>query len=191
MKKFKNDLSNMASLDIFLNARDPREIKEAQKNLEPVGISSPLLSMDIFLENFQQSLESGRKKADLNYILDINPLYTSQFDHKLILQKEYDALVLTDSNQYIKWVNRGFSKMTGYTAGFALGKTPKFLQGEKTKQEINSRIRQRLGKKEIFSEIVVNYRKNKEEYQCEITIIPLLNNNNNLAHFLAIEKEVA
>lgn len=191
MKKFKNDLSNMASLDIFLNERHSKEIMEVQKNLEPVGISSPLLSMDIFLVNFQQSLESGRKKTDLNYILDLDPTYTSQFDHNLILQKEYDALVLTDPNQYIKWVNRGFSKMTGYTAGYTLGKTPKFLQGEKTSGEINSRIRQRLGKKEIFSEIVVNYRKNKEEYQCEITIIPLLNNNKNLAHFLAIEKEVA
>lgn len=191
MKKFKNDLSNMASLDIFLNARHPKEIKEVQKTLEPLGVSSPLLSMDIFLGNFQKSLKSGRKKTDLNYILDLDPIYTSQFDHNLILNKEYDALVLTDSNQQIKWVNKGFSKMTGYTAGYAMGKTPKFLQGEKTRQDVNRRIRQRLGNKEIFSEIVVNYRKNNEEYQCEITIIPLLNQNQNLSHFLAIEKEVA
>lgn len=191
MKRFKNNLSKMASLDIFLNARHPNEIKEVQKTLEPVGISSPLLSMDIFLGNFKRSLESGRKKTDLNYILDLDPDYSAQFDHGLILQKNYDALVLTDVHQTIKWVNKGFSKMTGYTAGYALGKTPKFLQGEGTQQDTKSRIRKRLGNKEIFSEIVVNYRKNKEEYMCEITIIPLLGNNQHLSHFLAIEKEVA
>lgn len=181
----------MASLDIFLNERHPDEIKEVQKTLEPVGISSPLLSMDIFLGNFKQALESGRKKTDLNYILDLDPAYTNQFDHELILKKEYDALVLTDVQQNIKWVNKGFTKMTGYTAGYALGKNPKFLQGEGTQQDTNRRISYRLENKEIFSEIVVNYRKNKEEYLCEITIIPLLDNNQHLTHFLAIEKEVA
>ncbi len=191
MKRFKNNLSQMASLDIFLNSRDPKEIKVIQETLEPVGISSPLLSMDLFLSNFQKALESGRKKSDLNYILDLDPVYNAQFDHSLILQKEYDALVLTDVDQTIKWVNKGFSKMTGYTAGYALGKTPKFLQGKKTEQDTNRRIRQRLENTEIFSEVVVNYRKNKEEYLCEITIIPLLNNNKHLTHFLAIEKEVA
>lgn len=191
MKRFKNNLSQMASLDIFLSSRHPKEIKVIQETLEPVGISSPLLSMDLFLGNFQKALESGRKKSDLNYILDLDPVYNTQFDHSLILQKDYDALVLTDVDQTIKWVNKGFSKMTGYTAGYALGKTPKFLQGKKTGQDTNRRIRQRLENKEIFSEVVVNYRKNKEEYLCEITIIPLLNNNKHLTHFLAIEKEVA
>ncbi len=191
MKKFKNDLSNMASLDIFLNSRHPKEIQEIQKTLTPVGISSPLLSMDIYLGNFQKNLKAGRKKTDLDSILELDPSYTSQFDHNLILQQEYDALVITDGNQTIKWVNKGFSKMTGYTAGYALGKTPKFLQGEGTKQETNRRIRYKLGNHETFSEIVINYRKNKEEYKCEITIIPLINHNETLTHYLAIEKEVA
>jgi PAS domain S-box-containing protein len=181
----------MASLDLFLNSLSPEDYENVQETLKPVAKTSPLLSMDLFLGNFQKSIELGKKKMDLNFIFELDPGYHSQFSHNLILEDDYDALVLTDAQQHIKWINKGFSKMTGYSARYAMGKTPKFLQGEKTRQEAKSNISRQLGKKKIFSEIVVNYKKNRSEYKCEITIIPLFNHQRNLAHFLAIEKEIA
>lgn len=191
MRKFGKDMSKMAGLDLFLTSLSKEECEQVEKNLKPAAKVSPLLSMDIYLSSFQRSLELARRKTDLNFIFGLDPLYPFQFDHELILNKDYDALVLTDAGQKIKWVNKGFSKMTGYSAFYAVGKTPKFLQGEDTLPDVQSRIRNKLAGKDIFSEIVVNYRKNKEKYKCEITVIPLFNSTKQTTHFLAIEKEVA
>lgn len=191
MSKFKDNLSNMACLDIYLSSLSKEEYEKIKHKIEPVEQVSPLLSMDIFADAHFRSLEKGRKRMDLDNLLIHDTGREWQFDHQLILNMDYDALVLTDANQTIKWVNKGFSKMTGYPANYALGKQPKFLQGKGTKPETRKSIREKLGKPEIFSEIVVNYRKNNEEYICEITIIPLFNRTSNLTHFLAIEKEVA
>lgn len=181
----------MASLDLFLTSLSKEEYISIEPEIQPSVVYAPLLSMDLYSGYFHHSLELGKRKLDLSDLLKSEPGLHSSFDHQLILQQEYDALVLTDSYQNITWVNKGFTKMTGYPARFTLGKSPKFLQGENTLPETTKRIRQQLGNKQIFSEIVINYRQNKEEYKCEITIIPLFNSKRSLTHYLAIEKEVA
>lgn len=184
-------MGNMASLDVFLISLSSKEYKRIESAIQSTAVCAPLLSMDLYSKNFHHSLELEKRRLDLSYLLQLEPDLNSFFDHKLILQQDYDALVLTDTYQNITWVNKGFTKMTGYPAGFALGKSPKFLQGVNTSNETVQRIRQQLGNQGIFSEIVINYRKNQEEYKCEITIIPLFDHNHSLTHYLAIEKEVA
>lgn len=191
MNKTKDKSANMACLDLFLSSLNSEEYQKIEPTIQSSVVCAPLLSMDIYSGNFQHSLELEKRKMDLKELLQLEPELNSSFDHQLILQQAYDALVLTDMNQNITWVNKGFNKMTGYSSSFALGKSPKFLQGEKTIPETTQRIRQQLGNQKTFSEIVINYRKNKEEYKCEITIIPLFDYNQNLTHYLAIEKEVA
>ena len=184
-------MSNMASLDLYLPSLTTEEYISLESEINPSGICAPLLSMDLYSAYFHHSLEIEKRKLDLSELISQDSNLASTFDHQIILQQSYDALVLTDVDLKINWVNKGFTKMTGYPAKYALGKSPKFLQGENTSPETTQRIRQQLGNKEIFSEIVINYRKNKEEYKCEITIIPLFNRNKSLTHYLAIEKEVA
>lgn len=191
MNKFRDNLSNMAGLDLYLYSLDDKEYKRIKHKIRPLSIPSPLLALDFHAGNFHRTLEKAKRKNDLASILNIYPLCNSNLIGELILDKNYDALVLTDHTQIIQWVNKGFSKMTGYTAGYALGKTPKFLQGAETGNESRRRIREQLGKNEVFTEIVVNYRKNKEQYKCEITIVPLFDIKQGSTHFLAIEKEVA
>lgn len=184
-------MANMVCLDLFLSSLSSKEYKKIGTAIQSSVVCTPLLSMDLYSGNFQHSLELVKRKMDLTDLLELEPSLHSSFDHQLILQKAYDALILTDINQNITWVNKGFNKMTGFPSRFALGKSPKFLQGRNTLPETTKRIRQQLGNKKIFSEIVINYRQNKEEYKCEITIIPLFNSKSGLTHYLAIEKEVA
>lgn len=190
MSNSKNNRGNMAAMDFYMQALEEKEYEKIRNNFETTVQPGPLLSMDIYAGNYHQALEKGRRKADLTKLLNLNN-YITDLHEELIMKEKYDALVLTDRSQKIQWVNSGFSKMTGYSAQYALGKTPQFLQGPRTCEKIRLRIKEQLEKEEIFTENVINYRKNKEEYNCEITIIPLLNENKILTHYLAIEKEVA
>ncbi len=187
----KENLKNMAGLDLYLESLTTSEYEEIQDKMVPMAGPSALLSMDLYAGNFHQKIKRARKQEDLKNILKMDSHFKLQIDEQLIFNNDYDALVLTDHTQTIQWVNKGFSKMTGYPAKFALGKSPKFLQGEETDPNSKRRIREQLVNNKIFTEIVINYRKNRDRYKCEITIIPLRNRQNSLTHYLAIEKEVA
>lgn len=191
MSNYKDNLSNMMCLDLYLDRKSGEDYEQMKSRIHPLTHSSPLLGLDLYADSFQVEMQMGRRRKDLQDILAFQPGFIRQFDVNLILENYYDALILTNHAQQIQWVNKGFSKMTGYTAGYAKGKTPKFLQGKETREENRKRIREQLTKKEVFTEIVVNYRKTKEQYKCEITIIPLKDEFENISHFLAIEREVA
>jgi len=102
---------------------------------------------------------------------------------------DYEALIITDSNQNIIWVNNGFTQMTGYSKTFALNKTPRFLQGDKTSIYAKKRIRQNISKNKPFREVIVNHKKDGSTYKCEVKILPLFNKNET-THYMAFEKRV-
>jgi hypothetical protein len=78
--------------------------------------------------------------------------------------------------------------MTGYTKKEALDKTPKFLQGPATSDQSKSELAFRLKEDEPFMTTLVNYRKNKSKYNCQVYITSLFNEKT--THFIVLEKEV-
>lgn len=80
--------------------------------------------------------------------------------------------------------------MTGYSPNFSLGKKPSFLQGNKTCMKARARIGKNLNMGRRLTETLTNYRRNGEEYICQISIIPLFNSTQDITHFLALETEV-
>jgi PAS domain-containing protein len=92
--------------------------------------SYPLASFDVHLDNFRHLSDTFRKNNDISRLINVldENFWTLDLTNQ-VFHEDYDALVLTDQNQKIKWVSNGFSEMTGYTKKFALGKRPAFLQG--------------------------------------------------------------
>ena len=151
----------------------------------------PLASLEFYLENNQSLADDSKKNTDISSLIDVlNVNYWTSEITVNVFQKEYDALVLTDKTQKIRWVSSGFRKMTGYPKQYALGKRPNFLQGELTCKTLKKRIRKELENKHSFSGAIVNYKKNGEPYNCLITILPLYTKKENLKYFLAFEKEI-
>lgn len=98
------------------------------------------------------------------------------------------AVILTDSNRRILWVNRDFEAITGYAIDEVIGLSPgKILQGPRTEPDAIDRIRQGLAREEPFKESVTNYRKNGECYICNLVIHPIHDKENRLVNFLAFE----
>lgn len=153
------------------------------------GIKShPLISWDISNPIYNAI---SKKSGDLEVLRKISVLNNWEVDFVKELSINYQTLVLTDLNQTIQWVNSGFQSMTGYAPEFAIGKKPAFLQGPNTSEIVKARIRKKLSSGERISETVTNYKKNGTEYECEITIIPLIDSNQKITHYLALEREAA
>lgn len=98
------------------------------------------------------------------------------------------AVILTDADRRILWVNRDFEVITGYGISEVLGQNPgKVLQGPKSEPDAVDRIRQGLAREEPFKDAITNYRKNGEPYICKLVIHPIHDYQNKLVNFLAFE----
>ena len=151
----------------------------------------PLMSWDIHSMYMLDHLKKPGFHADLMALEKFKDDFQWQIDlESLLKQQHYDALVLTDDEIRIVWVNPGFQKMTGYSLPLVKGKKPGILQGEDTNPDTVKSIRQKIDLKLPFEETILNYRKNGESYRCHLEIYPVKISNNTISHFLALEKEI-
>jgi PAS domain S-box-containing protein len=90
----------------------------------------------------------------------------------------------------IVFVNEAFEKVTGYTPVEALGKNPRFLQGEKTDRRILNEIREALSHRQPIRREILNYGKDGTEYWLDIDIVPISNSAGKCTHFAAIERDI-
>lgn len=98
------------------------------------------------------------------------------------------AVILTDPQQRIIWVNDDFTAITGYSLGEAIGRIPgKILQGPKTEPEVIERIRKAIQQRIPWRDQLTNYRKNGEPYPCKLVIHPVFDRNQELTNFIAFE----
>jgi PAS domain S-box-containing protein len=98
------------------------------------------------------------------------------------------AVILTDKDKQIIWVNEDFSRITGYSLSDSLGRKPgDLLQGPKTEREVVVKMRRSLDSQSPLKEEVTNYRKNGEEYLCKLVIHPVFDRAHRLTNFIAFE----
>ncbi|WP_299888013.1 PAS domain-containing protein [uncultured Lacinutrix sp.] len=154
-------------------------------------LRAPLKSWDFYALFLQRQAKEFVKNTEIEILKEYKEQYNWSFNiEKTLNETTFEAIVLTNDTQEIQWVNKGFVKMTGYPAKFSKGKSPKFLQGEKSCQASLKTVRENIKKEIHFKERIINYRKNGEEYICDIEIFPLKNKEGKLTHLLALEKEV-
>lgn len=101
------------------------------------------------------------------------------------------AVIVTDANKKIQWVNEEFLHITGYSFQEVVGKKPgDLLQGPQSEQEVVKRIRRGLEGHIPVVEEITNYRKNGEAYTCRLAIHPIFDEHNNLTNFIAFEADM-
>ncbi len=109
----------------------------------------------------------------------------------MVADRTHNAVVITDAGGRIEWVNDGFTRITGYTAGEVMGRRPaQFLQGPGTDpaacERMGKAIRAGLG----FNEELLNYAKDGREYWIEIEVQPIHGENGEVERFMAIELDI-
>jgi len=150
----------------------------------------PLLSWDIYSEYVFNFLKSLKKKKDIERLVKFQTKFNWDFQiEETLFKNEYKAIIITDKNQNIIWVNEGFKDMTGYSLAFVKDKSPKILQGEKTSRKALDEIRTHLATDSFCQTSMVNYRKNGSQYMCEIKIYPVHNSSHQVEHYIALENE--
>ena len=80
---------------------------------------------------------------------------------------------LDEPGPVIVYANPAFTKLSGYDAAEAVGRSPRFLQGEGTERTALDRTRASLEAGEAFQGEALNYRKDGTAYRVEWLITPV------------------
>jgi PAS domain S-box-containing protein len=108
-----------------------------------------------------------------------------------VASKTDNAVVITDGNGLIEWVNDAFVRLTEYTLEEVKGRKPgSFLQGPETNVEDVEIIRNNLRSRVAFSHEIYNYSKSGKGYWLALSITPILNESGDVVQFIAIESDI-
>jgi PAS domain S-box-containing protein len=101
------------------------------------------------------------------------------------------SILITDSCHRILWVNRGFTRQTGYTLEEALGQQPVSLLSGCDNEELFRELGETLARKEPWHGEVISRRKDGTLYHEEVTITPVLDEEGEVTHFIGIMQDVS
>lgn len=152
-----------------------------------VRVVSPLLHAFEFMSI------AGNGASEYEFLKEYAKNKAWKFDLNIVfnfMKLRENAVVITCPNEKIQWVNKGFTRMTGFAFSEAVGKSPNFLQGKETSLETRQLIRESINIRTTFSGQVINYRKDGASYVCRVDILPVFNQDNVLSNFIALEHEL-
>jgi len=101
------------------------------------------------------------------------------------------AVIITNSNGFIEWVNTGFTQLTEYSLDEVKGKKPgAFLQGPETDYRTTNQMREAFQQQQPFDIEIINYSKTYRQYWVEIHAQPMFDEQGQLVSYFAIEIDI-
>lgn len=108
------------------------------------------------------------------------------------LESSANTVMITDKLAKIEWVNKAFEKLTGYHSVEAIGKTPAQLtKSEKHSNNFYKNMWQTILSKQAWKSEIINKRKDGSLYYEEMSITPVLDNNQEIQNFIAIKQDIS
>ncbi len=158
--------------------RNDRKLKRKDQTIVEVEASSRIIEDGRFVVFARDITE--RKRADD----EIQKL-------SIIAKETVNAVILTDSDEKILWVNEAFTQITEFEAAEVIGKRPgDFLQGRETNPAVVRFMRQKIKNIEPFECDIINYSKSGKKYWLRIQCQPQYDEAGKLKYFFAIQTDI-
>lgn len=108
----------------------------------------------------------------------------------LVAEHATDSVILSDRYSTILWVNSQFTRITGYTAEEALGKSVgDLLNGPQTDPQTIENIKNAGRNRQPFKTHVLNYRKDGSSVWMEVSITPVFDDDGQFRMFISVERD--
>lgn len=130
-----------------------------------------------------------------NEILEAEIIEREKAEHvafmlKSAIEHSPIAVLITDSDASIEYVNPKFTEITGYTLEEVLGKKPSILQSGRTSQAKYDRLWETIKAGGQWDGELYNKRKDGEYYWSFESILPIKNGHGQTTHYLALEHDI-
>lgn len=110
-----------------------------------------------------------------------------------IVDASEDGIVVAEQEgdeNILIYVNKGFERLTGYSADEILYQDCRFLQNDDRDQPSLDNIRKALREGRPCREVLRNYRKDGTLFWNELSITPVYDADDNLTYYIGVQKDV-
>ncbi len=106
------------------------------------------------------------------------------------LESAANAIVITDREGRITWVNPAFTRLTGYTAEEVLGRNPRVLKSGNHDQAFYQNLWETILSGQVWQREMTNRRKGGSPITEEQTITPVRDSAGDITHFVSIHHDI-
>lgn len=182
-----------------------KRIKEILPNTEKYWIETfgkvALTGESLAYENFSRELGkyfdtwvfSPTKNQFAVIFTDITQRKLAQAETQKLssaIEQTADAIMITDRTGIIEYVNPAFERSTGYRAKEVVGKNPRIIKSNKQSEDFYRQLWTTILRGEVFSDVMINRKKDGTFYYEEKTITPLKDSDGKITHFISTGKDV-
>jgi PAS domain S-box-containing protein len=101
-----------------------------------------------------------------------------------------DAVLITDRDGHIEFVNPAFEQLTGYTSNEAIGQTPRILKSGRQSQPYYENMWQIILAGQVFRGVTINCKQNGDLFYEEKVITPLKDERGHITHFVSTGRDI-
>ncbi|OHE79106.1 MAG: hypothetical protein A3G75_02525, partial [Verrucomicrobia bacterium RIFCSPLOWO2_12_FULL_64_8] len=171
--------------------RKPASIDALTQAIAQVGTSTgrrPTASLDGMevLKQYSERLVSKLEDKNIERAAAIERLTLQT----TALETAADAILITDANGTILWVNHAFQTMTGYSRGEAIGSTPRLLKSGRHDAAFYRAFWETLQAGQTWRGEFTNRRKDGSLYHDQHTISPVLDADGRITNFVGVMHDI-
>ena len=107
------------------------------------------------------------------------------------LEAAANAIVITDREGRIEWVNAAFTTVTGYSASEVVGKNPRLLKSGKHNPAFYKDLWNTILAGNVWHGEIINKRKDNGFYTEDIMITPFKDERGEISHFIAVKQDIS
>ncbi len=106
------------------------------------------------------------------------------------IESAAEAIIITDTDGTIQYVNPAFESITGYPREEAVGKTPRILKSGKQDDDFYRALWDTLKRGEVWQGRFVNKKRDGSLYNEEATISPIRTASGEIMNYVAVKRDV-
>ena len=107
------------------------------------------------------------------------------------LESAANAIVITDREGSIQWINPAYEQLTGYNLHEVIGLNPRILKSGNQPAEFYKNLWEIILSGQVWHSELVNKRKDGSLYTEEEIITPLLDDSGEITHFIGIKQDIS
>ncbi len=108
----------------------------------------------------------------------------------MAVEQSADAIVVTDRNGTILYVNPAFERITGYPREEAVGKNPRILRSGKQDEAFYRSLWETVSRGEVWAGHFINRKKDGSLYEEDATISPLRDASGGIVNYISVKRDV-
>jgi len=148
---------------------------EANRYIQKGG--DPTSQYGLLAETVKQEIERKRSEEEVRKLSSM-------------VKNSSEAIICTDKNFKITFVNESAEEMFGYCSEELKGKTPGILNAEQDEEDVQEKIYETVSAGETYKDVHVNERKDGSEFYCEMKISPIKDEEGEIEGYVSSQRDV-